>query len=281
MSPMNVFLAYDHSKNEFSEIKDQIKFQKIMESDASDVGSQLMSMDVDGVLIFNRDKNEWHLIFGKHVGLVAQRTGRRQADNISRAGFQISSGERIGAKSRLEQLTEDNIGDLNLTVQEKYIETDLSGFRGDSRQDSFPKQVFSRVEKPVEEPKPQAIPDQKLGRPTDYPVDIEPATGPVVEPEPEPEPQTLVVSEIEPVIEEPVIVPEPESEPIVVPEPESEPIVVPEPEPEPIVVPEPESEPQTLVVSEIEPVIEEPVIVPEPESEPIVVPEPEPIQEPG
>ena len=142
MSPTNVFLAYDHSKNEFSEIKDQIKFQKIMESDASDVGSQLRSMDVDGVLIFKRDTNEWHLIFGKHVGLVAQRTGRRQADNISRAGFQLSNGERVGAKSRLEQLTEDNIGDLNLTVQQKYIETDLSGFQGDSRQDSYPKQVF-------------------------------------------------------------------------------------------------------------------------------------------
>ncbi|MCG3224056.1 MAG: hypothetical protein H7647_06285, partial [Candidatus Heimdallarchaeota archaeon] len=210
MSPMNVFLAYDHSKNEFSEIKEQTKFQKIMESDASDISSQLMSMDVDGVLIFNRDKNEWHLIFSKHVGLVAQRTGRRIADNISRAGFQLTSGERIGAKSRLEQLTEDTIGDLNLSVQEKYIETDLSGFKGDSRQDSYPKQVFSKVEKTVEEPKPQAIPEQKLGPPTAYPADIEPATGPVVEPEPELEPQTLVVSEIEPVIEEPVIVSDPE-----------------------------------------------------------------------
>ncbi|MHA1482855.1 MAG: hypothetical protein ACTSQA_05420 [Candidatus Heimdallarchaeaceae archaeon] len=208
MSPTNVFLAYDHNKNEFSEIKEQIKFQKIMESDASDISSQLMSMDVDGVLIFNRDKNEWHLIFSKQVGLVAQRTGRRIADNISRAGFQLLTGERVGAKSRLEQLTEDNIGDLNLTVQEKYIETDLSGFRGDSRQDTYPKQVFSKVEKPVEEPKPQVIPEQKLGPPTEYPADIEPAviepvTGPVVETEPEPEPelepQTLVVSEPEPV----------------------------------------------------------------------------------
>ena len=139
MSPSNVFLGYDHSKGDFQELKDSTKYQSIIEGDLSDISRHLSSLGLDGLLIFQREKEEWHLIFGSHLGLVAQRTGRRIADTISRSGFMLASGERTGNSCRLEQITDDNIGDLHKTVQEKYIDTDLGGFQGDSRQDSFPK----------------------------------------------------------------------------------------------------------------------------------------------
>lgn len=103
-------------------------------------------MGVDGLLIFNRERNEWNLIFAKSLGLVAQRTARRQADTISRSGFLLSSGERVGIRSRLQQLTEDNIGDLHKTVQQKYIVSDLVGHVGDSRSERFPAKVYATKE---------------------------------------------------------------------------------------------------------------------------------------
>ncbi|MCG3220234.1 MAG: hypothetical protein H7641_02540, partial [Candidatus Heimdallarchaeota archaeon] len=146
MTPTNVFLGYHHNTGEFKEVKEQAKFQQVMDSDPAEIGNKLSTLGMDGVLIFNGDKNEWLLIFGTHLGLVAQRTARRMADNISRSGFLLSSGERAGVSCRLEQVSEDNIGDLSKTVQEKYIETDLGGFQGDSRADAFPKTVHARTE---------------------------------------------------------------------------------------------------------------------------------------
>ena len=192
MGTSNNFLGYEHGKGDFHEIKDQSKFQALFDSESLEISKRLSGMGLDGILIFNREKEEWHLIFGDHLGLVAQRTGRRQADTISRSGFLIASGERVGAKCRMEQLTEDNIGDLSKTVQEKYIETDLGGFQGDSRQDSFPKKVFSQTQ-PARKTtfdtttsQPTAVvEDQKLPQPSEIyepkPI-VEPTHEPAIEP---------------------------------------------------------------------------------------------------
>ena len=129
----NVFLSYDHQNREYKEINDPAKFEKIISENPSDLSNQLESLSIDGLLIFQRDKKQWNLIFRKNLGLVAQRTARRQADTISRSGFLLKNGERVGVRCTLVQLTPDNIGDLNKSVQQKYINTDLKGYLGDSR----------------------------------------------------------------------------------------------------------------------------------------------------
>ncbi len=133
MTTSNVYLSYDHQTGEFKELKDQTKFEKIVKGTISEIAESLDGLGIDGLLIFNRDGSKWQLVFSKQLGLVGQRTSRRQADTISRSGFLLVSGERVGARSPLEQLTDDNIGDLHKTVQEKYITSDLTGFKGDSR----------------------------------------------------------------------------------------------------------------------------------------------------
>jgi len=69
----------------------------------------------------------------------------------------------------------------------------------------------------------------------------------------------VVIEEPEPVMEEPVVEPEPVPEPVVEPEPVPEPVVEPEPVPEPVVEPEPEpdmanppSEPTTISISSLD-----------------------------
>ncbi|MHA1708166.1 MAG: hypothetical protein ACTSYV_03700 [Candidatus Heimdallarchaeaceae archaeon] len=211
MTPGNVFLGYNHNTGEFKELKDTSKYQTIMDTDAKEMSGKLETLDLDGILIFNRDKGEWHLIFGSHLGLVAQRTARRQADTISRSGYLLSNGERVGVNCRLEQLTEDNIGDLYKTVQEKYIETDLAGFQGDSRSDSFPSTVYARtekVEKPEEkQPTTQIEDKQLLPPPREYPPPgpaVESTSAPTIKSEEEKvspiEPSTLI-TETEPTSE--------------------------------------------------------------------------------
>ena len=225
----NVYITYDHTSREFKEVSDPKKYKSVTQGSPDDISNQLDGLGVDGLLIFNRDRNEWNLVFAKSMGIVAQRTARRQADTISRSGFLLSSGERVGPRCLLQQLTEDNIGDLNRTVQEKYVASDLGGFRGDSRSDKFPQKVFA-VEKPTSAPRPQ--PAQV--------VEKKPEPTPKVEPEPKPD-----ILEPKPA---PEISAEPTPEPAV--EPTPEPAVEPTPEPavsklEPPAKKEPESEPES------------------------------------
>ena len=237
-----IFLGYNHNAGEFKEIKDKSKFQELLEQDSKEISNKLEELSIDGILFFNSDKEEWHLIYGRHVGLVAQRTGRRIADNISRSGYLLSTGERVGVKCRLEQLTEDDIGDLYKTVQEKYIETDLGGFRGDSRQDVFPEVVHAVLEKPKEiSPKPAHPVDEA-------PLIVEDTPEPIAEPTPEPATEPT---------------PEPATEPMFEPvaEPIFEPAVEPTPEPEqPLIVEETEEEtPEAVAKDAIEEIVEEAV----------------------
>lgn len=82
----------------------------------------------DAVLLFDSDENKWTLIYAQGSGIVTQRTARRRADSASRSGIQLSSGERIGANAPLIEISDSNIGDLNKSVQNKYLShIDLRG----------------------------------------------------------------------------------------------------------------------------------------------------------
>lgn len=82
----------------------------------------------DAVLLFDAEENKWTLIYAQGSGIVTQRTARRRADSASRSGIQLSSGERIGANAPLIEISDSNIGDLNKSVQNKYLShIDLRG----------------------------------------------------------------------------------------------------------------------------------------------------------
>lgn len=92
-----------------------------LESYASQNGS-------DAVLLYQKAEDKWTLVYAKGSGIVTQRTARRRADSASRSGILIGTGERVGVKAPLSVLSSSNIGDLNKSVQNKYLQhTDLRG----------------------------------------------------------------------------------------------------------------------------------------------------------
>jgi len=122
---------YHREKDEFQEIKKTDIAEQYfsylneepvkLESYASQNGS-------DAVLLYNGDDNKWILVYATGSGIVTQRTARRRADSASRSGIQLSTGERIGVSAPLAVLSESNIGELNKSVQSKYLQhTDLRG----------------------------------------------------------------------------------------------------------------------------------------------------------
>lgn len=82
----------------------------------------------DAVLLFDIKGQKWILVYAKNSGIVTQRTARRRADSVSRAGVLLNSGERIGVRAPLTILSDSNIGDLSKSVQSKYLHS--SNLRG-------------------------------------------------------------------------------------------------------------------------------------------------------
>jgi len=79
-------------------------------------------------LLYEKATDKWTLVYAKGSGIIIQRTARRRADTASRSGMRIKSGERIGVKAPLDVLSSSNIGDLNKSVQNKYLQhQDLRG----------------------------------------------------------------------------------------------------------------------------------------------------------
>ena len=82
----------------------------------------------DAVLLFDGAENKWTLVYSTGSGIITQRTARRRADNASRSGILLATGERIGVGAPLVELSDSNIGDLSKSVQSKYLQhTDLRG----------------------------------------------------------------------------------------------------------------------------------------------------------
>ncbi len=124
------YLQYHHDKREFEPPANATAISNLSMDDLDEFQNHLRSLDVDGLLILDKPKSTWFLVFGSHVGLIAQRTARRQADNIVRSGYLLPSGERVRERFTLEELSDDNLGDLWKTVQDKYLPaTDLRGMR--------------------------------------------------------------------------------------------------------------------------------------------------------
>jgi hypothetical protein len=122
---------YNHDKGEFREndkrdMTDQ--YFTYLSDDPGQIETYASQNGSDAVLLYDGAENKWILVYASGSGIVTQRTARRRADNASRSGILLSSGKRIGASAPLTILSDDNIGDLSKSVQNKYLaHTDLRG----------------------------------------------------------------------------------------------------------------------------------------------------------
>ena len=123
-----IILAYNHSKQTFEFSQKQKTIYGLLEQQNIDtLETQLESEGIDGILVLDAINKKWYLAFAKNVGIVAQRTARRQADSIIRTGFQMPDGRRVRYNYPLEELSKSKIGDLWKSVQMKYLHSDLKG----------------------------------------------------------------------------------------------------------------------------------------------------------
>ncbi|NHJ49761.1 MAG: hypothetical protein FK733_18360 [Asgard group archaeon] len=122
---------YSREKDEFQEngkkdVTDQ--YFTYLSEDPGQIENYASQNGSDAVLLFDGTENRWVLVYARGSGIVTQRTARRRADTASRSGILLSSGKRIGVKSPLAVVSDDNIGDLSKSVQNKYLaHTDLRG----------------------------------------------------------------------------------------------------------------------------------------------------------
>ncbi len=146
MDEQNEYFIYDHSEREFNHVTDAKKKAELEEKSKSasvdELEQSLSNLGYDGLLIMDSDNSKWVLCFASHLGIVGQRTARRQADSIARSGYNVGKF-RIRANFPLEELSEANIGELWKTVQQKYVKSTLSGLELD--QSGIPSQIADRA----------------------------------------------------------------------------------------------------------------------------------------
>ncbi|MDH5401684.1 MAG: hypothetical protein OEZ01_04770 [Candidatus Heimdallarchaeota archaeon] len=128
-----VFFIYNHGDREFKlYTSDKKKMSSIMESsNPVEISGRLEKEEIDGVLVLNEEASRWILVYASSLGIVGQRTARRQADTIVRSGYRMPDGYWLRGDYPMDELTEANIGDLWRTVQQKYVKTDLTGMEID------------------------------------------------------------------------------------------------------------------------------------------------------
>ena len=123
-----IIFIYDHKKQTFEYSQRQKAIQSMLDqNNVENLEKRLETEGIDGILMLDQINKKWYLVFGSHVGIVAQRTARRQADSIIRTGRQLPDGRRILANYPLEELSKTHIGDLWKSVQMKYLRSDLKG----------------------------------------------------------------------------------------------------------------------------------------------------------
>ncbi len=144
----NEYFIYSHNERDFSYIDDdkrKEKFSKIVKlPSVKEIEDALENERIDGLLVLDQKAERWYLTFGTHLGIVAERTARRQADSISRTGYRIPGKYTISSKFPLEELSESNIGDLYKSAQQKYIKGTLTGMEVDD-QTGVPSQLAERA----------------------------------------------------------------------------------------------------------------------------------------
>ena len=141
------FFIYTHDDREFTYFDgDRSRLEDIMAADNPEkIADELDEEGIDGLLVLDDDGGRWYLAFATSLGIVGQRTARRQADTIVRSGHTLADGYWLKAKYPMEELSDSNIGDLWQTVQQKYVKDgSLTGLELDE-ESGIPKQLAERA----------------------------------------------------------------------------------------------------------------------------------------
>ncbi len=141
------FFVYSHEERKYEYVQDERKevLSRIVKlPTVPEIEDALQREQIDGLLVLDENGQRWFLVFGSHMGIVGQRTARRQADSITRSGFRIPGKYTIRVEYPLEELSDPNIGDLWKTAQQKYIKSSLSGMEVDE-ETGIPAQIAERA----------------------------------------------------------------------------------------------------------------------------------------
>ncbi len=141
------FFVYSHEDRKYEYVQDERKevLSRIVKlPTVPEIEDALQREQIDGLLVLDENGQRWFLVFGSHMGIVGQRTARRQADSITRSGFRIPGKYTIRVEYPLEELSDPNIGDLWKTAQQKYIKSSLSGMEVDE-ETGIPSQIAERA----------------------------------------------------------------------------------------------------------------------------------------
>ncbi|MCE7736922.1 MAG: hypothetical protein GPJ54_18705 [Candidatus Heimdallarchaeota archaeon] len=140
------FFVYDHKNREFKEAgKEGKKLTGLMGGTPEELGKQLTLEDIDALLVLDNEGERWYLSYADTLGIIGQRTARRQADTIARSGYRMPAGYTIKGNYPMVETNDVDIGDLWKTVQQKYVISDLSGMALDE-ETGIPAQLADRAE---------------------------------------------------------------------------------------------------------------------------------------
>lgn len=138
------FFVYSHANREFLPASsDAKKLSDMISKNPEDIGKELAVNKIDSLLVLDTKGERWLLAYSDELGIVGQRTARRQADTIARSGYRMPEGYTIKGNYPLDEFTEVDIGDLWKTVQQKYVQSDLKGLEIDEAT-GLPSQLAER-----------------------------------------------------------------------------------------------------------------------------------------
>ncbi|OLS24263.1 MAG: hypothetical protein HeimC2_23280 [Candidatus Heimdallarchaeota archaeon LC_2] len=156
------FFVYNHSNREFKEAsKDAKKLTGLIGGTPEEVGQQLSLEEIDALLVLDNEGERWFLSYSDTLGIIGQRTSRRQADTIARSGYRMPAGYTIKGNYPMVETNDVDIGDLWKTVQQKYVISDLSGMSLDE-ETGIPSQLADRAELMKAEGHEDALTEAKL-----------------------------------------------------------------------------------------------------------------------
>jgi hypothetical protein len=134
---------------------------ELIKKDPDEMAQGLELEEIDSLLVLDEAGERWYLIYSNSLGIVGQRTARRQADTIARSGFRMPAGYSIKGNYPMDEITDSNLGDLWKSVQQKYVISDLKGVEID-KETGLPSQLAERKKRMADAGHEDALTEAKF-----------------------------------------------------------------------------------------------------------------------
>jgi hypothetical protein len=134
---------------------------EIIKKNPEEMAQSLELEEIDSLLVLDERGERWYLVYSNSLGIVGQRTARRQADTIARSGFRMPAGYSIKGNYPMDEISDANLGDLWKSVQEKYVISDLKGVEID-KETGLPSQLAERKKRMADAGHEDALTEAKF-----------------------------------------------------------------------------------------------------------------------